>query len=45
MKKFIALGMALAVLMLSFIPSVKATEPNFGVSVCDDLEPNTNTHD
>lgn len=44
MKKFIVLGMAFAVLMLSFIPAVNAAEPNFGVSVCEDLKPSPNPH-
>ena len=44
MKKFIALGVALAVLLFSFVPAVDvATEMN-GVSVCSDIEPNPHPH-
>jgi len=45
MKKFVVLGMAFAVLMLSFIPAVNAAEPNFGVSVCEDLKPSRYPYD
>ncbi len=44
MKKFIALGAALAVLLFNFIPTVSVAEVNQGVMVCSDLEPKPDPH-
>lgn len=38
MKKFIALGIALMVLLFSFVPATNVTE-NEGIQVCEDIEP------
>lgn len=45
MKKFIALGAALAVLLFNFIPTVSVAEVNQGVMVCEDIRPNPNPND
>ena len=45
MKKFIALGAALAVLLFNFIPTVSVAEVNQGVMVCEDLRPHPDPHD
>lgn len=45
MKKFIALGVALVVVLFSFLPTATVAKENYGVSVCEDLEPNPNPHD
>ena len=42
MKKFIALGVALVVLLFSFIPSATVADVNQGISVCEDLKPKPN---
>lgn len=39
MKKFVALGAALLVLLFSCLPTVEAVNENAGIQVCDDLEP------
>ena len=39
MKKFIALGVALTVLLFSFLPTATAADVKNGVSVCEDLKP------
>ena len=44
MKKFIALGVALAVMLFSFLPAATVAEVNSGVSVCEDLEPHPDPH-
>ena len=44
MKKFIALGVALAVLLFSFMPAVGTATEMSGVSVCEDIKPNANPH-
>lgn len=38
MKKFIALGVALLVLLLNFVPTTNVAE-NEGIQVCEDIEP------
>ena len=45
MKKFIALGIALMVLLFSFIPSAEAAGPNAGVQVCSDIKPPKEPYD
>ena len=45
MKRFVALGIALAVLLFHFIPAVTTADTNVGVSVCEDLEPNPDPYD
>ena len=40
MKKFIALGVALTVLLFSFLPTATVADVKNGVSVCEDLEAN-----
>ena len=42
MKKFVALGVALLVLLFSFIPTAEVAE-NEGICVCEDLKPYGNT--
>lgn len=44
MKKFIALGVALVVMLFSFLPATTVAEVNNGVSVCEDIKPNANPH-
>ena len=44
MKKFIALGVALTVLLFSFLPTATAADVKNGVSVCSDIKPNTQPH-
>lgn len=39
MKKFIAIGAALLVLLFSFMPSFSTANANEGIQVCEDLEP------
>lgn len=39
MKKFIALGIALMVLLFSLTPSAEVAVANEGIQVCSDLEP------
>lgn len=45
MKKFVALGVALFVLLFSFLPAVDVAEGNAGIQVCDDLEPDLDMYD
>ncbi len=45
MKKFVALGAALLVLLFSCMPAVEAVNENAGIQVCDDLGPDLNTYD
>ena len=45
MKKFIALGVALVTLLLSFVPAVSVAEVQNGVSVCENIRPNPNPYD
>ena len=42
MKKIVALGVALLVLLFSFIPTAEVAE-NKGICVCEDLKPSGNT--
>jgi len=45
MKKFIALGAALMVLLFSFSANVAVAQvENDGIQVCEDLKPSGNTH-
>jgi len=39
MKKFIAIGAALLVLLFSFMPSFSTANANEGIQVCCDIEP------
>ncbi|MBQ8040991.1 MAG: hypothetical protein IJ274_14195 [Lachnospiraceae bacterium] len=39
MKKFIAIGAALLVLLFNFMPSFSTANANEGIQVCEDLEP------
>ena len=41
MKKFVALGVALLVLLFSFIPAVNTAAAQVGVQVCEDLWPDS----
>lgn len=45
MKKFIALGVALVTLLLSFVPAVSVAEVQNGVCVCSDIEPHQEPYD
>lgn len=45
MKKFIALGIALMVLLFSFIPCAEATDSNAGIQVCSDIKPPKDPYD
>jgi len=45
MKKFIALGVALVALFLSFAPAMVSAEVEESVKVCSDLEPDPNMYD
>lgn len=46
MKRFIALGAALFVLLFSFAANVTVERAeNDGIQVCEDLKPAGNTHD
>lgn len=45
MKRFIALGLALMVLLFSFIPSVDVANLNEGIRVCSNLEPQIEPYD
>lgn len=45
MKKFVALGAALLVLLFSCLPTVEAVNENAGIQVCDDLEPDLDMYD
>ena len=45
MKKFIALGIALMVLLFSFIPSVEVVDANEGIQVCEDVKPKPYPYD
>lgn len=45
MKKFIALGIALMVLLFSFIPSVEVVDANEGIQVCSNLKPQKEPYD
>lgn len=45
MKKFIALGVALVVLLFSFIPAANVADANVGVQVCEDISPDPNPYD
>lgn len=44
MKKFVALGVALVVMLFSFLPAATVAEGNYGVSVCEDIDPKPNPH-
>ena len=39
MKKFVAMGVALLVLLFSFIPTAEVADTNVRVQVCEDLMP------
>lgn len=39
MKKFIAIGAALLVLLFNFMPSFSTANANEGIQVCSDLRP------
>lgn len=39
MKKFVAVGVALFVLLFSFLPEIEVADGNTGIQVCEDLEP------
>lgn len=45
MKKFIALGIALMVLLFSFMPSVEVADVNEGIQVCSDVKPQRYPYD
>ena len=46
MKRFIALGAALFVLLFSFAANVTVElAENDGIQVCEDIKPNKNPHD
>ena len=45
MKKFIALGVTLVVMLFHFVPVADTADVDAGVVVCDDLMPNRNTRD
>lgn len=44
MKKFVALGVALVVMLFSFLPAATVAEVIYGVSVCEDIRPNPDPH-
>ena len=44
MKKFIALGVALLVLLFSFVPAANVADVD-GVQVCEDIEPDLELRD
>lgn len=45
MKKFIALGIALMVLLFSFIPSAEVADANTGIQMCSDIKPPKEPYD
>ena len=45
MKKFIAIGAALLVLLFSFIPSFRTANANEGIQVCCDIRPQRYPYD
>lgn len=45
MKKFIAFGVALAVLLFSFVPAMGNADVKEEIKVCSDLDPDPNMYD
>ena len=45
MKKFIALGVALVALFLSFAPAMVSAEVEESVKVCEDISPDPDPYD
>ena len=45
MKKIIALGIAVVMLLFGFVATAEINVAETGITVCEDLEPKPNPHD